>query len=127
MRIYTVHASPSDIWPARFIPEGFSWSAFLFAPFWAFAHGLILDGVVILAGLGMALILAHIVSASLGAILALLLLSLFATLAHDRQRWQLKMCGVAQLGVVAAPNRLLAAHRWIDRLPVALLDESLTE
>ena len=124
MRIYTVHASPSGIglsntWPAQFIPEGFSWPAFLFAPFWAFAHGLMLDGVVILAGSGIALALAHFVSVSIGAVLGVLLLAVFATIAHDRQRRYLKMRGVVQLGVISAPNRLLAAHRWIDRHPGA--------
>ena len=121
MRIYTVHARPSDTWPSRFIPEGFSWSAFLFAPFWAFAHGLVADGVVILAGAGIALALGQGVSPGLGAIWAVLLCAVFAAIAHDRQRRHLKMRGIAELGVVSAPNRLLAAHRWRDRHPGAFL------
>lgn len=37
MRAFTLHATPGR--PPLLIPEGFSWGAFVFAPFWLLRHG----------------------------------------------------------------------------------------
>lgn len=37
MRAFTLHAAPGH--PPRLIREGFSWGAFIFAPFWLLRHG----------------------------------------------------------------------------------------
>ncbi len=34
MTVYTVHLQTNDAQDASFVPEGFSWAAFVFAPFW---------------------------------------------------------------------------------------------
>ncbi len=40
MTVYTVHAQGQDVQDAAFVPEGFSWGAFVFAPLWLLWHRL---------------------------------------------------------------------------------------
>ncbi|MBR0643149.1 DUF2628 domain-containing protein [Plastoroseomonas hellenica] len=48
MRAFTLHAAPGH--QPLLIPEGFSWGAFVFAPFWLLRHGLWLGLLAYVAG-----------------------------------------------------------------------------
>jgi Protein of unknown function (DUF2628) len=52
MTVYTVHAQGQDVQDAAFVPEGFSWGAFVFAPLWLVWHRLWLAALLWCAAMG---------------------------------------------------------------------------
>jgi hypothetical protein len=127
MRVWTVHLSPPP--PAGadrpraaaapvLVPEGFSWGAFLFGPFWLLAHRLWLPALLwsVAAPAAAALLVAAGVGGGGAVVASLALQFLLGCHARDLQRRGLARRGYAQAHVVAerdeerALARLLAAR-----------------
>lgn len=125
MRSWTVHlppgAAPASVpstgpalrHPPRLIPEGFSFWAFLFGPFWLLRHGAVLAAVAVLAAL---LALAFIPDpwGMAGGISLHLLLGLHG---HDLRRWTLARRGWKLAHVVQARDADGALVRLIQAEP----------
>lgn len=126
MRLYTVHGEPPreqtgpEGWPepkARppvLVPERFAFWAFLLGFLWFLAHQLWWEALGLFAlTLGAALLLPDPASG-----IAVVALHLLAGLeARDRQRARLARLGLAELGVVAAPDLDLAWFRLGQQRP----------
>ena len=105
MKVYTVHrqagGSAEDV---EFVPEGFSWSAFLTGPLWPLFHGL--WQLTILFGISAGLIWLALQWLQLGLtfdVTAIVTLqSLYALLAQDLRRWWLARRGYEENDVVVA-------------------------
>lgn len=117
MQIYTVHEKPGQS-PAHavFVPEGFSFWAFLFQPFWALYHRLWLVAVLMVAvsaGLEFA-------AAGLGlsdgqtSVLQLLLAVLIGAEARDLWRWTLKRRGYEIRAALAGEDEDEAELRYFS-------------
>lgn len=127
MRIWTVHAYPVAFGPGSgrskrratlpvpvLIPEGFSWAALLFGPFWLLAHRLWLEaalllGVVLLAGLLLPMALALPALAVIQILLGLH--------AQDLRRGALVRQGRPAITLVAEHNADRALARLLDARP----------
>lgn len=118
-RFYTVHLPGEDtaaLGRAVLVREGFNWTAFFFAPFWALAEGLWLAAVPLIAVLA-ALI---VVPATLGlspvwpAVLGLGYGVLAGLSANDWRRAGLASRGYRMVEVVVAPDRAGALIRYAE-------------
>lgn len=117
-RFYTVHLPPEDaaLGRAVLVREGFNWTAFFFAPFWALAEGLWLAAVPLLAAL--AVLIAVPAVLGLGpvwpAVLGLGYGVLAGLSANDWRRAGLAARGYRMVEVVAAPDRAGALIRYAE-------------
>lgn len=99
MRVFTVHdpaqptARPA---PPRLVPEGFSWGAFLFGPFWLLLKGLWLP----LVGWLLLLALLAFVPEPARFLAGVFLALMTGWHARDAERWQMRRCGWFASGVV---------------------------
>ena len=116
MRIYTAHLAPGRT--PRLVREGFSLGAFLFGPFWLFAHRAWVAGVIALAlliGLGV------FASAMSGSNVPFLLLLGYAALlgwnGRDLCRWSLARQGYEESHILAGRDSDAAYSRLITRDP----------
>ena len=123
MRVYTVH-EPADP-PAdrvdraealRFVREGFTWTAALFAPLWMVARGLWLALVVYLVGvtaLG-ALAVAVGLSDEIRTVMFLALHVLIGFEADQIERWTLTRNGWQMIGSITGENAVDCERRFLD-------------
>ncbi len=122
MKYYTVHLRRHGLDPDKdmiLVAEGFCWPAFAFAGLWALWQRLWLPGLLILGlefGLGavMALIGADGLAVT-AAVIGWRTLVGFA--ANDIHRWGLDRWYFVPMGVVAAPDREAAEHRFLAAMP----------
>lgn len=125
MRLYTVHGEPPreatgpEGWPEPrsrppvLVKEGFSFWAFLFGFLWFLFHRLWWEALLLLVLTVCAGLLPDPASG-----IAVLALQLLAGLeARDRLRAKLARKGLAELGVVAAPDQDLAWFRLAQQRP----------
>jgi len=119
MRLFTVHIqvwSAAEDGEAQFVPEGFSWPAFLFAPLWALWHRLWL---LVLALLAVQIVLAMLLAAFAGdatspIALTVALQLLIGFFANDWRRRILTRRGMVETALVAAPDRTAAEFRFFQ-------------
>lgn len=126
MEVYTVHVKPGADGAhnherqaaAVFVPEGFSFWAFLFQPFWALWHRLWLVAIGIVAALLVLGAVADRLYLSDGQ--ALILQVLFAILigaeAQNMRRWTLARRGYEIRGVVAGEDLEQAERRYFGAI-----------
>jgi Protein of unknown function (DUF2628) len=115
MKLYSVYARPDDAACERavFVPQAFSWPAFVFGGFWALAHRMWIVGAILLAGWFAASALPYRFDA-----FASLALSLMAAIfASDLRGWSLKRRGYNDMGEVAASDLEEAEVRFYANLP----------
>jgi hypothetical protein len=116
MTVYTVHLQGEDAQEASFVPEGFSWGAFVFTPFWLLWHRLWLAALLWCAA--MAIIFAAPLGLSLFAKeLAVFLIALLCGLEGNQWRRQ-KLLGVGKplADIVSADTRDDAEIHFFHRL-----------
>jgi len=127
MRSYTFHP-PADARPgephglerAVLVPDGFSWTAFVFGALWFLYHRLWIAALVVIAGLAAALVAGWLLGLAPGAItVVLLLLHLLIGLeASSLRRWTLQRSGRpardAFLAANATEAEMKALARWLD-------------
>ena len=122
-RFYTVHLPAEDsasasaaLGRAVLVREGFNWTAFFFAPFWALAEGLWLAAVPLIAAL--AALIAVPAALGLGpvwpAVLGLGYGVLAGLSANDWRRAGLAARGYRMVEVIAAPDRAGALIRYAE-------------
>ena len=121
LRLYTVHGPAGAgraVDPARaeFVPDGFSWAAFVAAPIWLGWNGA-WAGLAPWAG-ARALLFAAERAFDLGGpamgIAELALMYAFGLFAYDLKRWQLALSGRPVAGVVAAEGEEAALLRFAE-------------
>ena len=123
MRVYTVH-EPADP-PAdridraealRFVREGFSWTAALFAPFWMIARGLWLALIIYLVGMvALGLLVSAIgLSEEIRAVLFVALHVLIGFEADQIERWTLVRNGWQMIGSITGESALDCERRFLD-------------
>jgi hypothetical protein len=126
MKIYTVHVRPAadGAYPdsrqgeAVFVPEGFSWWAFLLQPLWAIYHRLWL-GVVLIVVLNIAVALmvdGLALSGDGGFWLNVVAAALIGAEANDWRRRALRQQGYALRGIVAGDDMEEAERRYFSSL-----------
>ncbi|GAB0115577.1 DUF2628 domain-containing protein [Acidisoma sp. C75] len=121
MRIYSAHTRPGRA--PLLVPEGFSWGAFLFGPFWLMAHRAWIAALLALVVLIGFWIVAAAVSAGLGAALLIGYALMLGAQGRDLRRWSLSRRGFAEAGVVAAPDADAAFLRACAVTPGMLAEE----
>ena len=109
MRIWTAHLHPAR--PPVLVPEGWSWGAAAFGPFWLLAHRAWVPGALVLAAV---VILNLAVPGALRPVLVLGFFLLLGLLGRDLLRWALDRRGYAMQHVVAAPDGDAALLRLLD-------------
>lgn len=124
MRSYTLHlprnalpGEPAAIEHATLVRDGFSWTAFLFAPLWFFWHRLWVAGLLVLLGLA-ALVAAGFalnLRPGLAAVVAILGLALVGLEAASLRSWTLRRRGQPAADVVTARSRLEAESKLVAR------------
>jgi hypothetical protein len=106
LAIYTVHSRDLDaIADARFLRDGFSWSAFSLGPFWLLRHGLYASCVAWIGALVVVIIAARTIlspDTASGAFLALQ--ALLGLEADHLLQIKLDRQGYRLVDIVAAPN-----------------------
>lgn len=123
MRVYTVH-EPADP-PAdridraealRFVREGFSWMAFLFAPLWMIVRGLWLALLVYIVGIVALGLLARALGLSdeIRTVLFLAVHVLIGFEADQIERWTLRRRGWTMIGSITGENALDCERRFLD-------------
>ena len=123
MRVYTVH-EPADP-PAdridraealRFVREGFSWAAALFAPLWMIVRGLWLALIVYLVGVVALGLLAVAVGMSdeIRTVVFLALHVLIGFEADQIERWSLARKGWQMIGSVTGQNAVDCERRFMN-------------
>jgi Protein of unknown function (DUF2628) len=122
MRVYTVHCWPGSLEPdagAILVKEGFSWPAFLIAPFWLLYQRLWLAlFAVVVFGLALDLGLDLAGADPLTGFIASAGFALFIGLeANDWRRAKLNRRGYRMAGIIAADDHDGAMHRYFDRNP----------
>jgi hypothetical protein len=123
LRVYTVH-EPADP-PAdridraeslRFVRDGFTWTAALFAPFWMIARGLwfaLIHYLIAVAVLG-ALAVALGLSDEIRVVLFLALHVLIGFEADQIERWTLSRNGWRMIGSITGESALDCERRFLD-------------
>lgn len=129
MRLYTVHTAParpasvptagatppeSAPRPPVLVPEGFSWAAFVFGPFWFAWHRLWWWAAGLLA---LTLAAAFLLPEEIGTVAILTLHLLAGMEARDARRARLARRGLPMQGVVAAPDLDTAWFRLVRERP----------
>jgi len=123
LRVYTVH-EPADP-PAdrvdraealRFVRDGFSWAAALFAPLWMIARRLWLALVVYLIGVGALGILLSAIGASdeIRTVVLLAVHVLIGFEADEIERWTLARNGWQTIGSITGESALDCERRFLD-------------
>jgi hypothetical protein len=123
LRVYTVH-EPADP-PAdrvdraealRFVREGFSWAAALFAPLWMIVRGLWLALVIYVIGVVAlsALASATGLSDEIRAVIFLALHVLIGFEADQIERWTLARNGWQMIGSITGENAVDCERRFLD-------------
>lgn len=123
MRVYTVH-EPADP-PAdridraealRFVREGFSWMAFLFAPLWMIVRGLWLALLVYIVGIvGLGLLARTLgLGDEIRTVLFLAMHVLIGFEADQIERWTLGRRGWTMIGSITGENALDCERRFLD-------------
>ena len=123
MRVYTVH-EPADP-PAdridraealRFVREGFTWSAALFAPLWMIVRGLWLALIIYLVGVAAVGLLASAIGLSdeMRAVMFLALHVLIGFEADQIERWTLARNGWQMIGSITGQDALDCERRFLD-------------
>ncbi len=116
MTIYTVHLQGEDAQGARFVPEGFAWGGFVFAPLWLLGQRLWLAFLLWCAA--MALIFAVPLGLSFAAkeLCVFLIALLVGFEGHQWLRQKLVRDGKPLADIVNADTRedaeLIFFHRW---------------
>jgi hypothetical protein len=115
MTVYTVHLQGEDAQAASFVPEGFAWGGFVFAPLWLLWHQLWLAFVLWCAA--MALIFATPLGLSIVAkeLCAFLIAFLVGHEGHQWLRQKLTRAGKPLAAVVSADNRDEAEVQFFHR------------
>jgi hypothetical protein len=122
MRIYTAHLAPGRA--PRLVPEGFSLGAFVFGPFWLFAHRAWLAGVIALALLIVLVLLAgSMPDSSTPSILLLGYAALQGWNGRDLCRWSLACQGYEESHILAGRDGEDAYARLIARDPTLAAGE----
>lgn len=121
LRIYTVHIKPeakgSGVDKLRFVPEGFSWMAFLFSTLWLLYHRLWLAaGVLVAVNIATALLVERmgLDETSMG-VLQFGVQLWIGYHAHDLLRSKLRRSGYITLALVSGENEMRAEQRFFDR------------
>lgn len=123
MRVYTVHEAavpPADridrAEALRFVRDGFSWAAALFAPLWMIARGLWLALVVYLVGVGALGLLASAMGLSeeISTVVFLTLHVLIGFEAGEIERWTLARNGWQMIGSITGQSALDCERRFLD-------------
>ncbi len=112
MKLYTAHTKPGRA--PVLVREGFSWGAFVFAPFWLLAHRAWIAGALALCAWVAVLVL---VPRGLAGPVELLLAWALGLTGRDLWRWSLANDGYALVHVVAAADEDAALARLLDRRP----------
>ena len=112
MRFWTAHLRHGL--PPAVVPEGFSWAAFLFGPFWLAARRAWVAAALSLAAYVLVLSLA---AGDVGALLLLALALLHGLSGHDLRRWAMDRRGYALAQVLFAHNETDALARLLARRP----------
>lgn len=115
LRAYTLHTG-ADRAPLLLLREGFSWAAFVFAPFWALRHGLWL------AALGYVVLAAALIALAPDAVRGLGLIGLHILAGYegrDLLRWRLARLGRPESGVVLAHDEETALWRALGNSDAA--------
>ena len=102
---------------ADFVPDRFTWSAFLFAPLWMLLHRLwiVLVGY-LAANVALVLALKYADAPSDARNIALALLALLVGFeAASLRRWTLLLNGWREVGTIVADDRESAERRFFDR------------
>jgi hypothetical protein len=123
LRVYTVH-EPADPYAdridraeaLRFVREGFSWSAALFAPLWMLLRGLWLALVVYLVGAVALSLLASAMGLSdeIRTVVFLALHVLIGFEADQIERWTLARNGWRMIGSITGENAVDCERRFLD-------------
>jgi hypothetical protein len=123
LRVYTVHepaVPPADridrAEALRFVRDGFSWAAALFAPLWMIARGLWLALVIYLVGvvaLG-SLAYAFGLSDEIRAVVFLALHVLIGFEADEIERWTLSRKGWQTIGSITGDSAIDCERRFLD-------------
>jgi hypothetical protein len=113
--IYTVHVKPGDSpLHAVYVPEGFSFWAFIFQPLWALYHRLWLVALLMLG----ASVLLDVMTSAMGlsfmaaTVLQLLLAFVIGAEARDLWRWTLRRRGYEMRAALAAADKDEAELRF---------------
>jgi hypothetical protein len=123
LRVYTVH-EPADP-PAdridraealRFVREGFTWTAALFAPLWMIARGLWLALAIYVVGVTALSLLALAIGLSdeICAVLFLAVHVLIGFEADQIERWTLARKGWQMIGSITGENAVDCERRFLD-------------
>jgi hypothetical protein len=123
LRVYTVH-EPADP-PAdridraealRFVRDGFSWAAALFAPLWMIVRGLWLALVIYLVGIGALGLLAFATGLSdeISTVVFLAVHVLIGFEADEIERWTLARNGWQTIGSITGESALDCERRFLD-------------
>lgn len=120
-KIFTAHANsdaPAPEESVEFVPEGFSFMAFLLTIFWLFYQRLWMVSAGYMLVLGCAISAgqyAGLNDVSLG-LIQLFVQTLLGFHAYDLQRWTLGRQGYEVAAVVVAETELNAQRRYFDRM-----------
>ncbi len=123
MSVYSVFEPPardgeSVEHPERFafVYDGFSWSAFIFGPFWMLRHRLVLVLLGWLVLIVVIVIVSRILSVPRGSeLVVILLLSLLIGFeASTLRRWTLRRRGWRDIGIVVGDELEVAERRFFD-------------
>lgn len=110
MKYFTVFINPNDSQEAKFVPEGFSWLAFILGPFGLFIQKSWIHGLILLS---LCILLATWTHPSLTFIL--IIHFLIGCFAYHFQRKELTWSGWNLQTVIAAPNKKFAFLRFFDQ------------
>jgi Protein of unknown function (DUF2628) len=126
MTIYSIYARPRDQAKeaAVFVPQSFSWAAFVFGGLWALAHRMWIVGAILLAGM----IAGGALPYPFGALLQLSVAIFTGIFAAELRGWSLGRAGFVEAGEVPAAtmeeaeakyfarHRAVATETWTDTL-----------
>jgi Protein of unknown function (DUF2628) len=119
MTIYSAYAKPHDgsNEGAVFVPQSFSWAAFIFGGLWALAHRMWIVAAILLAGM----IAASVLPDPFSALMQLALVLTAGIFAAELRGWSLRRGGYAEVGDVTASSFEEAELKFFlnrRRLPV---------
>lgn len=124
MTVYTVHVQGQNAEDAVFVPEGFSWGAFLFTPFWLLWRGLWLAFLVWCAAMAFLFTVPLGLSLFAKELAALLIAFLCGLEGRQWCRQKLLRHGSPVTGIVTADTQADAEinffHRWMENGAAAL-------
>jgi len=100
----------------KFVHDGFSWSAFIFGPFWMLRHRLVLAFLGWLVLIFVIVFVSRFLSVSRGSELIVILLTslLIGFEASTLRRWTLRRRGWRDIGIVVGDELEVAERRFFD-------------